>query len=83
MDCFKSPATLYVWAKVPHGLASRGVGSMDFAKLLLERAGVLVAPGVGFGGNGEGYVRISVTCPTARIKTAAGRLVEASRAWLK
>lgn len=81
IEVFRSPATLYVWARVPESLRSGGAGSMDFAKLLLEKAGVLVAPGVGFGANGEGYIRISVTCPTARIRVAAGRLGEASRWW--
>jgi aspartate/methionine/tyrosine aminotransferase len=56
---------------------------MGFARLLLEKAGVLVAPGVGFGKNGEGYVRISITCPTPRIEAAAMRLREACRTWLK
>jgi LL-diaminopimelate aminotransferase len=83
VECFKSPATLYIWAKVPEGLAAEGLGSMGFARLLLEKAGVLVAPGVGFGKNGEGYVRISITCPTPRIEAAAMRLREACRTWLK
>lgn len=49
-------ATLYVWANVPAGHTS-----MSFAKLLLEEAGVLVIPGVGYGEYGEGYVRMSLT----------------------
>jgi aspartate/methionine/tyrosine aminotransferase len=56
---------------------------VGFAKLLLEKAGVLVAPGVGFGQGGEGYVRVSITCPTPRIRGAVLRLREASRLWLK
>lgn len=83
IDYFRSPATLYVWAKVPERLASQGLGSMGFARLLLEKAGVLVAPGIGFGDNGEGYVRISVTSPAPRIKAAARRLAGASRLWLR
>ncbi len=52
----KPKATLYVWARVPAGHTS-----MSFARLLLEEAGVLVIPGVGYGEYGEGYVRMSLT----------------------
>jgi LL-diaminopimelate aminotransferase len=69
----RSPATLYIWARTPSGS-----GSMDFARFLLERGGILVAPGVGFGKHGEGYFRISVTCPTEKVREAGGRLREVS-----
>lgn len=52
----KPKATFYVWAAVPEGETS-----MSFAKRLLEEAGVLVIPGVGYGEYGEGYVRMSLT----------------------
>jgi len=52
----KPKATLYVWARVPEGHTA-----MSFARLLLEEAGVLVIPGVGYGQYGEGYVRMSLT----------------------
>ena len=52
----KPKATLYVWAPVPPGYTS-----IEFAKTLLERAGVLVVPGVGYGPYGEGYIRLSLT----------------------
>jgi LL-diaminopimelate aminotransferase len=52
----KPKATLYVWAHVPAGHTSA-----DFAKLLLQEAGVLVIPGNGYGQYGEGYVRMSLT----------------------
>jgi LL-diaminopimelate aminotransferase len=68
---YRSPATLYIWAKVPGG-----GGSMDFARSLLEKTGILVAPGIGFGKHGEGYFRISVTCPTDEVRAAAARLRE-------
>jgi LL-diaminopimelate aminotransferase len=74
----ESPATLYVWARVPGGS-----GSIDFARLLLERSGILVAPGAGFGAAGEGYFRISVTCPTERVRAAALRIREVKEAWTK
>ena len=69
---FKRPdATFYVWFEIPDGF--RG-GSVEFAGQLLERAGVLVAPGVGFGEHGEGYCRISLTAPDDVIKRAAEKL---------
>lgn len=52
----KPKATLYIWAKVPAGHTA-----MSFSKLLLEEAGVLVIPGVGYGEYGEGYIRMSLT----------------------
>lgn len=52
----KTKATLYVWAPVPPGYTSA-----EFAKTLLEKAGILVVPGTGYGPHGEGYVRFSLT----------------------
>jgi LL-diaminopimelate aminotransferase len=62
-------ATLYVWARVPPGWAS----SEEFALALLEQTGVSVAPGSFFGPAGEGYVRLSVTAPTERVREAMER----------
>ena len=64
-------ATFYVWARVPTGETSA-----DFAKRLLEEASVLVIPGTGYGENGEGYVRMSLT---VRGDVAGERLAEAAR----
>lgn len=50
-------ATFYIWARVP----VRGMSSAEFATALLERAHVLVIPGNGYGDEGEGYVRMSLT----------------------
>jgi LL-diaminopimelate aminotransferase len=72
----ESPATLYIWAKVP-----QGKGSMEFARGLLEEAGILVTPGAGFGKYGEGYFRISITCPTDQVEIAGKRLHKVSRTW--
>jgi alanine-synthesizing transaminase len=47
------------------------LGSLEFAKLLLEQAGVAVSPGVGFGKCGEGYVRIALVENEQRIRQAA------------
>ena len=52
----KPEAALYVWTRVPAGYTS-----MSFAKFLLDEAGVLVIPGVGYGEFGEGYIRMSLT----------------------
>ena len=62
-------ATFYVWAPVP-----KGFSSIDFAKLLLEEAGIVATPGVGFGDAGEGYVRFALTKPVDRIKEAVERM---------
>ena len=62
-------ATFYVWAPVPEGFTS-----ISFAKLLLEEAGIVATPGVGFGDAGEGYVRFALTKPVERIKEAVERM---------
>jgi len=60
-------ATFYLWAWV-------GGDSMAFTEQLLQKAGIVATPGIGFGKYGEGYVRFSVTQPTERIEAAAARL---------
>lgn len=64
--------SIYVWAPVPEGMTSAG-----FAEFLLERAGVVVTPGTGYGPTGEGYFRISLSVPTDRLKKALERIKEA------
>jgi alanine-synthesizing transaminase len=54
----KPKATMFVWAPIPEAL--RGIGSLEFSKLLLERALVAVSPGIGFGPAGEGFVRFAL-----------------------
>lgn len=63
------PATMFAWAPLPPSMEK--VGSLEFSKLLLEKAGVAVAPGVGFGENGEGFVRIALVENEHRIRQAA------------
>ncbi|HLK24743.1 MAG TPA: LL-diaminopimelate aminotransferase [Caulobacteraceae bacterium] len=63
------PASMFAWAPLPE--AFREAGSMAFAKLLIEEAEVAVAPGVGFGEYGEGYVRIGLVENEHRIRQAA------------
>jgi LL-diaminopimelate aminotransferase len=62
-------ATFYVWAPVPEGYDSIG-----FASHVLDQVGVNITPGVGFGAHGEGYFRLSVTAPDARLEQAMGRM---------
>ncbi len=62
-------ATFYVWAPVPSGYDSIG-----FASHVLDEVGVNITPGVGFGAYGEGYFRLSVTAPDARLAEAMARL---------
>ena len=62
-------ATFYVWAPVPEGYDSIG-----FASHVLDEVGVNITPGVGFGAHGEGYFRLSVTAPDARLEAAMARM---------
>jgi alanine-synthesizing transaminase len=62
------PATMFVWAPLPE--AYRGIGSLAFSKLLLERAKVAVSPGIGFGEYGEGHVRLALVENRQRIRQA-------------
>ena len=63
------PASMFAWAPLPPGF--QNIGSMEFAKRLTEEAGVAVAPGLGFGEYGEGYVRIGLVENEHRIRQAA------------
>jgi LL-diaminopimelate aminotransferase len=79
MEASRPRATLYVWARIPEPAEGRGASGCTSEKValaLLERAGVAVAPGSFFGPAGEGYVRLSVTAPTARIREAMERLCQ-------
>ena len=69
MEVKKPKATFYLWAKVPSGFLS-----IRFSLLLLDRAGVVVTPGIGFGDAGEGFVRFSLCVSKERIKEACERL---------
>jgi LL-diaminopimelate aminotransferase len=66
----KPLATIYVWASIPERYES----SMEFAKDLLAKTGVVFAPGRGFGTYGEGYVRISLIESEERIREAIERI---------
>jgi alanine-synthesizing transaminase len=64
----KPLGTMFVWAPIPEPL--RAMGSLEFSKRLLLKAKVAVSPGVGFGGNGEGFVRFSLIENRHRIRQA-------------
>ncbi len=65
----KPKATFYVWVPVP-----KGETSASFTKKLLEKCGILVVPGNGYGPAGEGYVRFAITIPKERIAEAIQRM---------
>jgi len=64
-------AAMYLWVALPDGVASA-----PFARRALEERGVVVLPGSGFGPAGEGYFRIALVTPAARLAEAIGRLGE-------
>lgn len=68
----KPKGTFYVWAHLP--LKYSGLTSLEFAVLLVEEAGVVVAPGTGFGEFGEGFVRFALVEPEERLKLAVERI---------
>jgi alanine-synthesizing transaminase len=63
------PASMFAWAPLPPAIAH--IGSLEFSKQLLSHAGVAVAPGVGYGEDGEGYVRIAMVENEQRLRQAA------------
>ena len=62
-------ASMFAWAKLPEQF--RSMGSIEFSKLLVEKAEVAVAPGIGFGEHGDEYVRIALVENEQRIRQAA------------
>lgn len=67
--------TMFVWAEIPGPY--EGMGSLDFSIHLLERAGVAISPGIGFGASGEGHVRFALVETEGRISEAVDRIGEA------
>ena len=62
-------ASMFAWAPIPEQF--RHLGSMEFSKRLIAEAGVAVAPGPGFGDEGEGFVRLALVENDQRIRQAA------------
>ncbi|HEX3037188.1 MAG TPA: aminotransferase class I/II-fold pyridoxal phosphate-dependent enzyme, partial [Thermodesulfobacteriota bacterium] len=65
----KAKGTMFVWAEIPEEF--KKMGSLEFSKLLIEKAKVAVSPGIGFGNHGEGYVRFALVENEKRIVQAA------------
>jgi alanine-synthesizing transaminase len=65
-------ASMFAWARLPEPF--RGIGSVDFATLLVEKAEIAVSPGIAFGEHGEGFVRIALVENEQRIRQAARNL---------
>ncbi|TDF96642.1 pyridoxal phosphate-dependent aminotransferase [Paenibacillus piri] len=65
----KSQGSFFTWLPVP-----KGHTSASLADLLLEEAKIVVAPGIGFGESGEGYVRLGLLAPEERLKEAVARI---------
>ncbi|MCM3568707.1 pyridoxal phosphate-dependent aminotransferase [Neobacillus mesonae] len=61
--------SFFAWLKVPNGYTSE-----EFATILLEQAHIMVAPGIGFGKFGEGFVRVGLLSSEERLKEAVGRI---------
>ena len=61
-------ASMYIWAAIPE--AYRPLGSLEFARQLLEKAKVCVSPGIGFGDHGDDHVRFALIENEARIRQA-------------
>ncbi len=68
-DIPSPPASMFAWAPLPPALAH--LGSLEFSKQLLTQAGVAVAAGVGYGEEGEGFVRIAMVENEQRLRQAA------------
>lgn len=72
-DLAKPLASIYIWAPTPAGMSS-----LDFAETVFTETGVVLTPGVGYGNQGEGYFRISLTVDDDRLRTAMQRLAKCS-----
>lgn len=73
----KPKATMFLWAKIPEKFSH--MGSIDFSMMLLKEAKVAVAPGIGFGEHGEGYVRFAVVENEKRIRQAVRNIKKLMR----
>ena len=70
IEAKKPEATFYIWAPTPGGM-----DSFQFTKDMLDKCGIIVSPGIGFGEYGEGFFRISLTQPENRIEEAVKRMM--------
>ena len=65
-------ATMFAWSPIPEKF--KEMTSLEFSKLLLEKADIAVSPGLGFGEYGEGFVRLSMVENEQRVRQAARNL---------
>ncbi|MBI5207856.1 MAG: LL-diaminopimelate aminotransferase [Candidatus Firestonebacteria bacterium] len=65
----KPKATFYMWMSIPNGYSS-----LDFSRMLLEKADIVCTPGIGFGTYGEGYIRFALTVDKEIMKKVIERL---------
>jgi LL-diaminopimelate aminotransferase len=70
LSVMKPKASFYIWAKVPDGYTS-----VQFTTELLDKTGIAVTPGTGYGSAGEGYIRLSITLPDERLDEGIKRLL--------
>lgn len=75
----KPKAGMFVWARIPEPFAKWG--SMEFGIRLMEEANVAVAPGIGFGEEGEGYLRLALVENEHRIRQALRQMGKTLRKW--
>ena len=64
----KPKGTMFVWGKIPEQFQK--IGSLEFSKLLIKKAGVAASPGIGFGNHGEGFIRFALVENEQRIMQA-------------
>lgn len=69
----KTPATMYLWLKVP-----KGMGSKEFCRKTMDKTGVVFTPGVAFGKHSDGFFRVSLVQSLSRLKEAIKRLEKAN-----
>jgi alanine-synthesizing transaminase len=67
-------ASMFLWARIPD--AFQNLGSLEFAKTLMQEARIALSPGIGFGPMGEGFVRFSLIEEDDRVRSATARIGE-------
>ena len=68
----KPKASFYMWLPVPDGMTSA-----EFSQIMLDKAALVIAPGNGYGPNGEGFFRVALTVSEDRLKEAVNRMKKA------
>ena len=76
LEVEKTKASLYIWAKIPEGFTSG-----ELCEIVLDQTGIVFTPGLGYGANGEGYVRLSITIDDSDLQSALDRLNDWTPPW--